>query len=215
MTRVAVFIDYQNTYMGARRAFGLDGVDFVQGQVHPLRLGIAVTQLGRAVDAHRELKVVHVFRGEPSSLHSPKGLAACQRQVRFWKAQNCVNPVTRPLKYYENERDSHGQVTKWRSQEKGIDVLIALAMVTGADKDEYDVAVLMSADTDLVPAVEQVLDTGKRVEVAAWYGSRIRSRLSLPHSNVWCHWLDQSWYDRLHDPTDYTTPQPGEPPKNP
>lgn len=215
MTRVAVFIDYQNTYMGARRAFGLNGVDFVQGQIYPLRLGIAVTQLGRQVDATRDLESVHVFRGEPSSLHSPKGLAACQRQVRFWQAQNLVNPVTRPLKYYVDEWDSGGQPTKWKAQEKGIDVLIALKMVTGANHDEYDVAVLMSADTDLIPAIEQVLDAGKRVEVAAWDGSRVRSRLSLPHQNIWCHWFDKSWYSRLNDPTDYTVPQPGEPPQMP
>lgn len=81
--------------------------------------------------------------------------------------------------------------------------------------DEYDVAVLMSADTDLTPAVEHVLDAGKRVEVAAWNGSGSRSRLSLPHPNVWCHWLNNKQYDQLHDPTDYTIPQRGEPPKNP
>ena len=119
-------------------------------------------------------------------------------------------PVTRPLKYYPDETDRRGQATKWKAQEKGIDVLIALAMVKGALADTYDVAVLVSADTDLLPAVEQVLEARKRVEVAAWDGQR-RSRLSLPGGKLWCHWLNRDWYSRLHDPTDYTSPQPGEP----
>ncbi len=52
-----------------------------------------------------------VFRGKPSPRHSPKGQAACQRQVRFWHAQECVEAVTRPLKYYPTERDHGGVIT--------------------------------------------------------------------------------------------------------
>jgi uncharacterized LabA/DUF88 family protein len=215
MTRIAVFIDYQNTYMGARRAFGLGNGGFVDGQIYPKRLGVAVTELGRDVDSTRTLQAVHVFRGEPSSIHSPKGLAACQRQVRFWDAQDLVSPTTRPLKYYPKERDARGHVTQWSAQEKGIDVLIALSMVTGATADDYDVAVLMSADTDLIPALEQVLDAGKRVEVAAWKGAGYQSNLALPTKKIWCHWLDRDAYNKLHDPTDYTVHQPNAPSSNP
>jgi hypothetical protein len=216
MTRVAVFIDYQNTYMGARRAFRMESDPSTSGQIYPRRLGIAVTSLGRGVDASRRLEIVKVFRGEPSPLHSSKGQAACQRQLRYWAAQICVEPVSRPLQYSPAERDRLGNVTKWEAREKGIDVLIALAMVTGAVRDEYDVAVLMSVDTDLVPALEQVRDAGKRAEVAAWSGSGAsRSRLNLSGGGVWCHWLDRQWYDRLCDPTDYTQPQSDGPSANP
>lgn len=212
MTRVAVFIDYQNTYKGARSAFERDG-HFVDGQVYPRRFGIAVTQLGRTHDPARELEFVRVFRGEPSSKHSPGGQAACQRQVRFWSAQERVTATTRPLKY-SPIRDIGGRIVDWKAEEKGIDVLIALAMVTGAHADEYDVAVLMSADTDLVPALEQVVAAGKRVEVAAWSGKGHRPRLRVPGVGIWCHWLDAKWYERLHDPTDYTVDQ-GTPPADP
>ncbi len=83
-------------------------------------------------------------------------------------------------------------------------------------RDEYDTAVLMSSDTDLVPALEAVLDCGKRCEVAAWQNKGGRSsRLSIPGRNLWCHWLDRRAYDLVADPTDYTVPQSGEPPANP
>lgn len=78
-----------------------------------------------------------------------------------------------------------------------------VAMVLGAERDQFDVAILFSSDTDLIPAVEAVRQIGKRCEVAAWrplsgYGNGLRMR------GVWCHWLDMADYDRLHDPVNYT-----------
>lgn len=77
-------------------------------------------------------------------------------------------------------------------------------------RDDYDVAVLFSGDTDLAPAVEKVIELGKRCEVAAWQSKDARqSRLRIPGQNVWCHWLDEVRYNRVCDPSDYTKPQPG------
>lgn len=50
--------------------------------------------------------------------------------------------------------------------EKGIDVRIAIDMVSLAYTQAYDVAILVSNDADLVPAVEKVKDLGKHVEYA-------------------------------------------------
>jgi hypothetical protein len=121
---------------------------------------------------------------------------------------------TRPLKYYPYTDPSGSQ--RWVAREKGIDVLIALGMVTGAMRDEFDVAVLFSADSDLLPAVQIVIDLGKRCEVAGWNSpDRARSRLSLANHNVWCHWLSESDYVMLEDPTDYAIPQAAPPSSDP
>lgn len=48
--------------------------------------------------------------------------------------------------------------------EKGVDVKIAVDMVIGAYENDYDVAILVSSDTDLVPAIRQVCKLGKIVE---------------------------------------------------
>ena len=194
VTRVAVFIDYQNVYQGARAAFGLQSASFVEGQVRPQRLGLHLTHLGTRMDADRELWAVRVYRGEPSPKHSPAGQAACQRQVAAWSALGLVTPVVRPLRYYPD-----GTV-----REKGIDVLIALDIAEGAANDEYDVAVLVSADSDLTPALERAMRHGKRVEVAGWRSPSFEPRLRVPGRAIWCHWLDESSYRQLHDPTDYT-----------
>lgn len=80
-----------------------------------------------------------------------------------------------------------------------------------AVRGEYDVGVLMSNDTDLRPALEEVMNLGvQTVEVAAWepLSGRQRYRLRLsgmdharqPH----CHWINHTNYRSIQDNTDYT-----------
>ena len=51
--------------------------------------------------------------------------------------------------------------------EKRVDVNIAVDLVSAAMKDEFDVAYLISADGDFIPAVEAVRKTGKKVFAAS------------------------------------------------
>lgn len=48
--------------------------------------------------------------------------------------------------------------------EKGVDVRIAVDMIKLARTDAYDMAILISSDTDLVPAVEEVHSFNKKVK---------------------------------------------------
>ena len=48
--------------------------------------------------------------------------------------------------------------------EKGVDVKMAVDRVVGAYENSYDTAILISSDTDLVPAIEKVRALGKSVE---------------------------------------------------
>ncbi|MDO8668117.1 MAG: NYN domain-containing protein [bacterium] len=48
--------------------------------------------------------------------------------------------------------------------EKGVDVRLAVEMIKLAREDKYDTAFLISSDTDLVPAVEEILLLGKKVK---------------------------------------------------
>lgn len=48
--------------------------------------------------------------------------------------------------------------------EKGVDVQVAVDLVVGAYEDYYDVAIVISSDSDLVPAIRKVRDKGKQVE---------------------------------------------------
>lgn len=70
-------------------------------------------------------------------------------------------------------------------KEKRVDVNLAVDMVARAMKNEFDVAYLVSADGDFVPAVEIVKETGKNVVAATpghGYGLKnaVNSFIRLP-----------------------------------
>jgi len=48
--------------------------------------------------------------------------------------------------------------------EKGVDVRMAVDLVVGACEDKYDTAILLSSDTDLLPAIQYAQKRGKKVE---------------------------------------------------
>ena len=48
--------------------------------------------------------------------------------------------------------------------EKGVDVQIAIDLLIGAYEDYYDEAILISSDTDLIPAIKKVKHLGKKVK---------------------------------------------------
>ncbi|MCC5951049.1 MAG: NYN domain-containing protein [Acidimicrobiia bacterium] len=208
--RLKVFIDYQNAYMRARDAFGDETTrrNFTFGQFNPQRLGIRLRQMAADAGKDRTLDEVRVYRGEPDAKHNPTGQAACQRQVRYWSAQPAVQVFTRPLDYRPTRWENNAPA-EWDVREKGIDVMLAVDLVVGAIRNEYDVAILMSADTDLLPAAEAVIGAGKWIEFAAWrpdvgYASHLR----VQGRRTWCHHLRRRDFEIIADPTDYTKPLP-------
>lgn len=193
--RVAVFIDYMNCYKGARDAFfGLHPPSYVCGQIYPRLLGL---KLKNNAAGDRELVGVWVYRGMPSSRFDRKGHAAADRQIGLWKTQSLVHPYHRTLNY----RDPSDP------KEKGIDVKLAVDMVMMA-KEDYDIAVLVSEDTDLLPALEAVADMKgtSAIEVATWVPNTGASATPLRvkgHGHL-IHRLTFADYNTVHDPTDYT-----------
>lgn len=53
---------------------------------------------------------------------------------------------------------------KGRIREKGTDVKIAVDMIIGAIEDKYNTAILVSSDTDLIPAIKYLKFRGKKLE---------------------------------------------------
>ncbi|MBI3335223.1 MAG: NYN domain-containing protein [Candidatus Portnoybacteria bacterium] len=48
--------------------------------------------------------------------------------------------------------------------EKGVDVLMAVDLLVGAYEHDYDTAILVSSDTDLLPAMDKVRKLEKQIE---------------------------------------------------
>ena len=88
-----------------------------------------------------------------------------------------------------------------RPREKGIDVLLAFALAFGAANAEFDVVVLFSGGSDLLPALERANSFGVACEVAAWAGGGRRQ--PMRNYVAWEHLLARWDYDRVHDSFDY------------
>lgn len=62
-------------------------------------------------------------------------------------------------------------------EEKGVDVTIAIDMLTGAFENRYDTAILVSSDGDFAPLVREVQRRGNRVEYLYFAKGRLSRAL--------------------------------------
>lgn len=200
VAKVIVFIDGQNVYNDARRAFFPGAEPMTRGQFNPRRLGeLLCSRQPLGTNDDRELKEVRIYRGRPNSTKEPKTYGAHMRQSEAWEKLG-VTVIHRPLRY-------PGNWPTTPAEEKGIDVQIAIDMVRLASIGELDIAVLCSTDTDLRPAVEAFFemefDGEPRVEVASWSAGTFKKAIKIPDRHVWCHYLNEDDYMSVKDWRDY------------
>ncbi len=82
--------------------------------------------------------------------------------------------------------------------------MLALDLAIGARDGLFDVAVLLSTDTDLLPALEIAISAGVRVETATWDGPNGGNRpLRLPNRQIWNHNLGPTEFEAVRDDTNY------------
>lgn len=198
--RVIVFIDGQNMYRGARRAFFRDNdrtapsAPNICGQFHPRALAELLVARRSSGRDGRGLAQVRIYRGQPDGYIDRIGHAASERQVQVWR-ESGVEVFQRPLQYLSGRPP----------QEKGIDVAIAVDLVRLAHDDSFDVAIVCSTDSDIAPAIETVIDeVGKTVEVAGWRDRSYGQRIFIPgRDQLFVHWLYRDNYEQVADTTRY------------
>ena len=162
------FVDYQNVYKLARRAFAGPDSWPSTGQIHPDLAGVLFqakrNQTYGGTENETELGEVRIYRGMPDGALDPKGHGAASRQIAHWERHPDVAVFSHPLAYprgWENEWDRAASVRSGeKPREKGIDVQRAVDLVLGAVHDEYDVAVVFSGDSDLLPAIRAAMTLG-------------------------------------------------------
>ncbi|MBI2964906.1 MAG: NYN domain-containing protein, partial [Chloroflexi bacterium] len=138
-----VFIDGSNLYHVLSQMCGR----------HDLRFGKFVEKL----TSGRDLVRAYYYNVRQDRAHNP---AAAQEQDRFLTSLEEVPYLETRLGIYKQRGVE--------MVEKGVDVMIATDLVSGAFKNLYDTAILVSGDGDFFPAIEAVKDLGKHVEVAAF-----------------------------------------------
>ncbi|MBI4306159.1 MAG: NYN domain-containing protein [Chloroflexi bacterium] len=138
-----VFIDGSNLYHVLGQTCGR----------HDLRFGKFIEKLITG----RDLVRAYYYNVRQDRAHNP---TAAQEQERFLTSLDEVPYLETRLGIYKQRGVE--------MVEKGVDVMIATDLVSGAFKNLYDTAVLVSGDGDFFPAIEAVKDLGKHVEVVAF-----------------------------------------------
>jgi uncharacterized LabA/DUF88 family protein len=199
--RAVIFIDYQNVYMGARRAFAPDqSVASPFGQFNPSLLAQKIMDRNHKISKIAEIRI---YRGLPLASYDKKGHVSAMTQINYWTKDPRISVITRPLSY---RRISGPDVPRKIMMEKGIDVSLAIDFVTQAIKGEYDLGIIFSSDTDLKPALEFVNSDNveAKAQVAAWRPDQGNyPRLSTGNNQPYCHWLYSNDYFDVADHTKY------------
>ncbi len=161
MDRVAVYIDGFNLYNGLKSKHGrkylwLDLRAVAQRLLKPGQNLVAVRYFTATV------------RNDP---------AARARQSAFLGALRAATQVDVTLgRFREKRRTCFRCNSTWRTyEEKETDVNIAVAMVEDAVNDRYDTALVLSADSDLCPAVHALRRLRPQKRVVAVFPPNRRS----------------------------------------
>lgn len=157
MDRVCIFIDGSNFYHALKEAGLPVSVDFGK---------LAVEFTGPRKHVHTyyyNAPLVSPRPGEPDFAERDRLRRA---QQRFLYALRFIPNLT--VRLGRLQRLPDGSYV-----EKGVDIMIAVDMLTLAFKDRYDVAVLTTSDGDFAHAIETVkFETGKTVELRQVSGSK-------------------------------------------
>lgn len=180
LLRAVVVVDYQNVHLTGHGVFA-PGEPKHKCLIDPGRFGRKLIQVRnskqRHAKYHADLSRVVVYRGLPIPEHDPDDYARNQAQKAEWMKDPLVEVNYRPLKYQvlrdrdgRPASDSNGRQIVKSKQEKGIDVLCALALVREAMMESVDLVILASQDTDLAPALEEAHSVGgAKIETVSWY----------------------------------------------
>jgi len=167
--RLAIFIDGSNLY-------------------HALRSNLGRYDLNFAEFASKLCGLRRLFRIYYYNVLQDPG----QRAEGYREQQEFLNAL-RETPYLE-VRLGGTKLAQGIPVEKGIDVMLATDLLQFAWNDLYDVAVLVSGDSDFAYALQAVKNMGKHVEVAYFESSVSRDLLDVADNR---HLLNRSFFKGL------------------
>ena len=142
--RVALFVDGGNFYKRIRQ----DGVVPKGTKFDYVKFADFLAR-GRKISS--KSYYIGIVRNHDNSKKSQKMVVSQQKFLSG--LENNGYQVKKGRIVYDNE-----------IREKGVDVQIAIDLVIGAVENSYDTAIIVSSDTDLIPAIKYVRAKGKNVE---------------------------------------------------
>lgn len=209
----AVVIDYQNVNTCAAKLFpDIANRSNLDNFVNPLdfaKQAINFRNRFRASSTQLNLARVSVYRGLPSAVLDPHENSLNQIQKKKWEhqGQGQLELIHRDLSYRWTDNSRVPGAKRNRDyavrEEKGIDVLCAIAVLRYLQDPGIDAVILASIDSDLEPALEEGrrVAPNKTLETLSWHlpgapGGKNRIGAKL---GVWNTGLPEAIYRRVLD----------------
>jgi uncharacterized LabA/DUF88 family protein len=197
--RAVAFFDGQNLFHAAKQAFGYSVPNY-----DPKALASAVCAGKRWT-----LVEARFYTGIPDAMQDARWHAFWTAKLRSMAAQG-VHVFSRPLRYRKRAVDlPDGSTFEFTAgQEKGIDVRLALDVVSSARRDEFDVAIVFSQDQDLSEVADEIraiaTDRGRWIKIASAFPccALPASRRGIDKTD-WIR-IDRATYDTCLDTRDYS-----------
>jgi len=163
-----LFIDYQNVHLSAWELFSPYGAPKHEFLVDPSRFATQVSAAWASESGESlEVSEIVVFRGLPDPRKEREMNSRVSRQHSAWRRDPRVRVNTRALRYPRDWPDE-------RAQEKGVDVMLALAVVRCALAGDCDKVIVATRDTDILPAIEMASEEKPGcIMVASWEGGSV------------------------------------------
>ena len=196
--RAVAFVDGQNLYHSVRESFGYTYPNY---DVHAL---------ARALCRSRgwDLAETRFYTGVPDPTDDPFW-------NKFWTGKLAVmgrqgvHIFSRPLRYRNKsvKLPDGSRYTFLTGEEKGIDVRIALDVISLAHRRAYDVALIFSQDQDLSEVAEEIRaiasEQQRWIKIASAFPSSptVRNRRGIAKTD-WIR-IDRATYDACLDRRDY------------
>lgn len=155
MLKIAVFLDYSNVHLLGHGIYS-PNLNRWTTHIDPRLVADRIVELA-AIPS--ELDRVHLFRGSPDFQRDPEAAKLFREQQRRWGRDSKIATHYEPMLY------GLGRAVP---KESGVDMRLGLDLVDAARSHAFDKIVLFSGDSDLVPAVEEVMKSTTPLELAAW-----------------------------------------------
>ena len=190
--RTTVFIDGQNLYRLALDTWGKprtrETFRYSWPSYDVLKLANALARSA----PNRILTEVRFYTGVPSR-------ETDERWHKFW-TNKLFSLTGQGVHTYRGRVDRFGN-------EKGVDVSLAIDLVHATHEQRYDVAIIVSQDTDFAPAVDLSRDIagkqGRTVDFESAFPTATVGRRSRGINGTTWTPIDKAMYDSCFDPKDY------------
>lgn len=189
--RTSVIIDYQNLATRGHSLFDSDLSETDRRRhINPGNFAQLLIEFRNKISQtqnYLELSEVLVFRGLPDANADPRENRSNQSEKSRWERRTDfkVTVFHRNLSYKWNELDPISGIrtrndsdhpkfpgkTYSRREEKGIDVMCAIALLRSYRNPQIDAVILASIDADLEPALEEAKTSNphKIIETTSWF----------------------------------------------